>query len=107
MRVISLRTRKKEIAKLVELLEQPHDSVEELAETIWKQIDEYRAVREAWIIGVNHGAGIVLMYGLYDTENSALKDLKHFRSTTGGERVGLFKVLHPSTHWNGELVGYK
>jgi hypothetical protein len=102
-----LRTRKKEITQLVELLEQPHDSVEELAETIWKQIDEYRAVREAWIIGVHHGQGITLMYGLYDTENSAMKDLKNFRSTTGQERVGLFKILHPSAHWGGQLLGYK
>lgn len=102
-----MRTRKKEITQLVELLEQPHDSVEELAETIWKQIDEYRAVREAWIIGVHHGQGITLMYGLYDTENSAMKDLKNFRSTTGQERVGLFKILHPSAHWGGQLLGYK
>lgn len=102
-----MRSRKKEIADLVATLEQPHESVEDLAEAIWKQIDQYRAVREAWIIGVQHGQGIVLMYGLYDTENSALKDLKHFKSTTGQERVGLFKVLHPSTHWNGDLVGYK
>ena len=102
-----MRSRKKEIAELITILEQPHDNVEDLAEAIWKQIDAYRAVREAYVVGVHHGQGITLMYGLYDTENSALKDVKNFRSTTGNERVGLFKVLHPSAHWGGELLGYK
>lgn len=102
-----MRTRKKEVEALIATLEQEHASVEDLADTIWKQIDEYRTVREAWVIAVNHGSNIVITYGLYDTENAALKDLAKYRSTTGNEVAYVLKLFSPSALWGGDKLDWK
>lgn len=102
-----MRSRKKEIESLVTILESQHDSVEDLADEIWKQIDEYRRVREAWVIVVNHEDKLVLTYGLYDTYASAEKDLGKYRSTTGNEKAYAFKVISPSAIFGGDKLDYK
>lgn len=88
-----MRTRKNELEQLTNLLSTPHDSVEDLASECWKMIDDQRRVREAYAIIVNHGAGILLTYGIYDTRNAAERDITKFRSTTGGERATIVKLL--------------
>lgn len=91
-----MRIRKAESAQLVELLSKPHDSVEDLVNVVWKSVDESRRVREAYVILVNHGGGIVLSYGIYDTRAAAERDLAKFRSTTGAERATITKLLSAS-----------
>lgn len=102
-----MRSRKKELEELVALLEQPHDSVEDLADAAWKQLDTYRKDREAYVIVVNHGHPIYLSYGLYDTMNAATKDLTKFKSTTGNEKAYVIKVLSPAEIFNIDNNIYK
>lgn len=102
-----MRSRKKEVELLVSVLEQAHDSVEDLAEAVWKLIDQQRRDREAWVVAVNHGHPLVLAYGMYDTLNSATKDLDKFRSTTGNERAYVLKLLSSSALFGGEEIDYK
>lgn len=102
-----MRSRKKELELLVELLEKEHDSVEDLAEAVWKLIDEQRKSRDGYIVAVNHGSNVVLTYGVYDTETSAVKDLERYRSTTGGEKVMLFKMFNPTALWGGEGLEFR
>lgn len=101
-----MRSRKKEVEALIATLETEHASVEDLVDVIWKQIDEYRSNREAWVIAVNHG-GFILTYGLYDTENAANKDLTKLRSTTGNEVAYVLKVLSTSALWGGDKLDWK
>lgn len=91
-----MRIRKTELQELTNLLSSPHDSVEDLVNLAWKRIDEFRRVREAYVILVNHGGGIVLSYGVYDTRAAAEKDLAKFRTTTGAERATITKLLSAS-----------
>jgi hypothetical protein len=91
-----MRIRKTELQELTDLLSAPHDSVEDLVNVVWKRIDESRRVHEAYVILVNHGGGIILSYGIYDTRAAAEKDLTKFRSTTGAERATITKLLSSS-----------
>lgn len=102
-----MRSRKKELELLIATLEQPHDSVEDLAESVWKLIDSQRIVREAWAVAVNHGSNLIITYGLYDTENAAIKDLKKYRSTTGNEVAYVLKVVSPTALWGGEQLEFR
>ena len=61
-----MRSRKKELEELVALLEREHDSVEDLAEAAWKLIDVQRRDRDGWVIIVNHGHPLYMVYGVFD-----------------------------------------
>lgn len=102
-----MRSRKKELEDIVNVLEQEHDSVEELAETVWKLIDNQRKGRDGYVVAVNHGSNVILTYGVYDTEAAALKDLERYRSTTGGERAFVLKLFNPTALWGGEGLEYR
>lgn len=102
-----MRSRKKEVELLVEVLELAHDSVEDLAEAVWKLLDQQRREREAWVVAVNHGHPLVLAYGIYDTVNAASKDLDKYRSSTGNEKAFVLKLLSPSAMFGGEVMDYK
>lgn len=102
-----MRSKKKEILKLIELLEQPHDSVEDLANTIWKTIDQLRQEHEAYVVAVKHENPLLLVYGIYDTENSAKKDLERYRSTTGGERCAILRLCSPTKMFAGEQIEFR
>lgn len=101
-----MRHRKKEIQELITILDNPHDSVEDLAEEIWVKVDEFRRDREAWAVIVRQEQ-LIFLYGLYDTENSARKDLEKYRAVTENNRAMITKVLSPSALWGGELLDYK
>jgi hypothetical protein len=102
-----VRSRKKEVELLIEVLEQAHDSVEDLAESVWKLLDSQRRGREAWVVAVNHGYPLVLTYGMYETMNAALKDLEKYRSTTGNEKAYVLKLLSSSAMFGGDEIDYK
>ena len=102
-----MRSRKKELELITELLEQEHDNVEVLTEAVWKQIDESRKGRDGFIVVVNHGSNLVLTYGVYDTEASAVKDLERYRSTTGNEKVFIYKMFNPTALWGGDGLEFR
>jgi hypothetical protein len=91
-----VRSRKKEIESVVALLDQEHESVEDLAEAVWKLVDVQRRERDGWVIFVNHGHPLYMVYGVFDTENAALKELGKMKSTTGNEKVFVFRLAHAS-----------
>jgi len=90
------------LADLVGLLESEHDSVEDLAEKVWLLIDSQRSSRDMFLVAVNHGGGLVIVYGLYVTENAAKKDLEKFRSTTGNERAYVLRLADPASMFDIE-----
>lgn len=103
-----MRSRKKELEELVQLLDSDHDDVESLADAVWKLVDSHRKVREAWVIVVNHGHPLYLAYGLYDTVAAAQKDLGKYKSTTGNERAYIVKAIEPSLIFEqDEFMTYK
>ena len=94
-----MRTRKKEIEQIVALLESPADDVESLAEDVWKLIDTLRRERELWVIGADHHRMGQFIYGVYESEATAQKDMTEFgnmASYTDQDRYRIFRVLSPS-----------
>lgn len=92
-----MRTRKKELDAIVKLLESEHEDVEDLAEAIWKLVDEQRRGRDLWIVAVSMD-GMNLLYGAYDSEASAKKDVEsgNIKAVGLNNRYKLFKMLSPS-----------
>ena len=70
-----MRTRKKELDKIVKLLEQEHEDVHELAEQVWKLVDELRREREVFVVGVALKVVLATVYGPVKTV-SVTKDKK-------------------------------
>lgn len=102
-----MRSRKKELESIVEVLSQEHDSVEDLAEQIWKMVDQMRKDREGYVVVVNHGHPLYLAYGMFDTVNAATKDLGKFRSLTGGEKAYVVKMVSPSGMFEQKFEDFK
>ena len=105
--MVTVRSRKTELAELVNLLESEHDSVEDLAEACWKLIDSQRTGRDAWLIAVDHGHGMVLCYGLYQTEAAALKEIAQYRSTTGNEKARILRLAAAGKIFNFHSESYR
>jgi len=95
-----MRSRKGELAELVDLLSAEHESVEDLAGKVWDLVDRQRAARDVFLVAVNHGHGLVLAYGLYVTENAARKDMAKFRSQTGNEKAFVLRLVDPAAMFN-------
>lgn len=94
-----MRTRKKEIAAIADVLEQEHHDVEYLAEIIWKMIDEYRREREIYVVGVNYNGIGQFLFGTYESKAMAEKDFEgrgNIRSLGQGDTAKIFKVLAPT-----------
>lgn len=92
-----MRTRKKELDAIVKLLETEHEDIEELAESIWKLIDEQRRGRDLWIVAVSMD-GLNVLYGAYDSEATAKKDVEagNIKAVGLNNQYKLFKMLSPS-----------
>jgi hypothetical protein len=94
-----MRTRKKELEAIADVLEQEHHDVVYLAEIIWKMIDEMRRERELYVVGVNyHGVGQFL-FGPYESETMATKDYEgrgNIRALKQGDTARVFKVFAPT-----------
>lgn len=107
-----MRTRKAEIEQIVSLLEQPHEDVESLAEEVWKLVDNLRREREVWVIGADHHRMGQFIYGVYESQATAEKDLTKFGNVASysptEDRFRLFKV-RSSSSLNGfnEPLDYK
>ena len=94
-----MRTRKKELEAIADVLEQEHHDVVYLAEIIWKMIDEMRRDRELYVVGVNyHGVGQFL-FGPYESDTMATKDFEgrgNIQALKSGDVARVFKVLAPT-----------
>jgi hypothetical protein len=94
-----MRTRKKEIDAIADVLEQEHHDVVYLAEIIWKMIDEMRRERELYMVGVNYQGVGQFLFGAYESETMATKDFEgrgNIRALKSGDTAKIFKVLAPT-----------
>ncbi len=92
-----MRTRKKELDAIAKLLEQEHEDVEDLAESIWKLVDEQRRGRELWVVAVRMD-GMNFLYGAYESEATARKDVESGRIKSVGTKdlYMIMKLLSPN-----------
>lgn len=92
-----MRQRKKELDGIVSVLEREHEDVYDLAETIWKMVDEYRRDRELWVVAARH-LGINFLYGPYESEATAKKDVERgsIQAIDKDDRYMILKLLSPS-----------
>lgn len=93
-----MRTRKKELDKIVKLLEQEHEDVHELAEQVWKLVDELRREREVFVVGVNYQGVGQFLYGMYESKAVAEKDCSgkgNLKALADGDTYRIFNVLKP------------
>ena len=94
-----MRTRKKELDAIADVLEQEHHDVVYLAEIIWKLVDEMRRERELYVVGVNYQGVGQFLFGPYESTTMAAKDYEgrgNIRALKPGDVARVFKVLAPT-----------
>ena len=94
-----MRQRKKEMDALIKLLEQPAESVDDLAEDVWKLIDNARRERDVYVLGINYNGVGQFLFGPYESEAMTRKDIEGRGNVRGlgTEDTGkVFKVLVPT-----------
>lgn len=101
-----MRTRKKELDIISDMLSAPAESVDDLAKDIWTAIDEMRRDRELWVVGVQYDIGQFL-FGPYESEAMAKKDLEgrgNLRGLKPDEVGRVFKLLSPVNNFVTETL---
>lgn len=94
-----MRTRKKELEAIADVLEQEHHDVVYLAEIIWKMLDDMRRDRDVYVVGVNYQGVGQFLFGPYESEAVATKDFEgrgNIQALKSGDVAKVFKVLAPS-----------
>ena len=94
-----MRQRKKEMDALIKLLEQPAESIDDLADDVWKLIDNARRERDVYVIGVNYNGVGQFLFGTYESKAMAQKDIEgrgNIRGVGTGDKGKVFKVLVPT-----------
>lgn len=94
-----MRTRKKELSTIADILEKEHHDVEYLAEILWKMIDDMRRDREVYVVGVNYQGVGQYLFGGYESETMAIKDYEgrgNIRALKTGDTAKVFKLLAPT-----------
>jgi hypothetical protein len=102
----TLRTRKKELDAIADMLSNPAESVDDLAKDIWSTIDEARRGRELWVVAVQYKIGQHL-FGPYESEAMAQKDLEgrgNLRGMKPDEIGRVFKLLSPVNNFVTEML---
>jgi hypothetical protein len=97
-----MRQRKKEMDALIKLLEQPAESVDDLAEDVWKLIDNARRERDVYVLGMNYNGVGQFLFGPYESEAMARKDIEgrgNVRGLGTGDTGKIFKVLVPTDNF--------
>lgn len=95
-----MRTRKKEIDQIVAILDKQHDDVYDLADEVWKLIDDLRRERELYVIGMDHDGIGQFIYGAYESLTMAEKDLSdkgNLKGYSKRDRYRIFKVISSSS----------
>jgi hypothetical protein len=98
-----MRTRKKELEAIADVLEQEHHDVVYLAEIIWKMIDDMRRDRDLYAVGVNYQGVGQFLFGPYESEAMATKDFDgrgNIQALKPGDVARVFKVLVPTKIFN-------
>lgn len=101
-----MRSRKKEIDKIADMLVNPAESVDDLAKDIWDEIDKMRRDRELWVVGVQYTIGQFL-FGPYESEAMAKKDLEgrgNLRGLKPDEVGRVFTLLSPVNNFVTEKL---
>lgn len=94
-----MRTRKKELDHIADLLSQPAESVDELAKEIWQFIDDSRRQRDMWVVGVQYDGVGQFLFGPYESKANAEKDIEgrgKLKALRQGDSGRVFKLLEPS-----------
>jgi hypothetical protein len=98
-----VRTRKKELDAIADVLEQEHHDVVYLAEIIWKMLDDMRRDRDVYVVGVNYQGVGQFLFGPYESEAMATKDFEgrgNIQALKSGDVAKVFKVLAPTKIFN-------
>ncbi len=98
-----MRTRKKELDAIADVLEQEHHDVVYLAEIIWKMLDDMRRDRDVYVVGVNYQGVGQFLFGPYESEAMATKDFEgrgNIQALKSGDVAKVFKVLAPTKIFN-------
>lgn len=93
-----MRTRKKELEAIADVLSQEHEDVDALASDVWKLIDGLRRERELYVVATRLAGGINMLFGPYESQTTAQKDVDsgQIRSVINGDRYMIMKLLSPS-----------
>jgi len=96
-----MRQRKKEMEALLDVLSKAHESVDDLADEVWKLVDAFRRDRDLYVVATRVAGGLNLLYGPYESENLAKKDVDvgAIKGIDSGDRYMLMKLLSPSKIW--------
>lgn len=98
-----MRTRKKELDAIADVLEKEHHDVVYLAEIVWKMIDDMRRERELYVVGVNYQGVGQFLFGPYESETMATKDFEgrgNIQALKSGDVAKIFKVIAPTKIFN-------
>jgi hypothetical protein len=93
-----MRQRKKEVDALIEVLSSPHESVDDLADEVWRLVDSFRRDRDVFVIATRLAGGVNMLFGPYESKTIAQKDVDvgSVKAIDTGDRYMLMKVLSPS-----------
>lgn len=94
-----MRTRKKEMDMIADMLSRPAESVDDLAKDIWDYIDNSRRERDVYVVGVNYEGVGQFLFGPYESETMATKDIEgrgNIKALKQGDIGKVFKVLAPT-----------
>ena len=93
-----MRTRKKEIDAMVEVLSVGHADVDTLASDLWKLVDNFRRDREVYAVAVRMAGGLNLLFGPYESTTLAQRDVDvgTIKGIDSGDRYQILKLISPS-----------
>lgn len=90
---MAARLRPSEVKAVAALLDDPADSVEELAKDILRKVNEMREGRKEYVVTLISD-GIVSTWGPYDTIKEATKRCGEFIIASKPGKRGILTILH-------------
>lgn len=90
---MAARLRPSEVKAVVALLDEPADSVEDLAKDVIRKINELREGRKEYVVTLISD-GIVSTWGPYDTVKEASKRAGEFIIASKPGKKGILTILH-------------
>lgn len=97
-----MRTRQKELEAIEELLSSPAESVEALAKEVWNLLDHLRRGRDLWVLGMRYTHFGQFLFGPYESEAMAIKDLEgrgKIRGLDLSDAGRVFKLYSPTDNF--------
>jgi len=90
---VAARLRPSEVKAVVALLDEPADSVEDLAKVVIRKINELREGRKEYVVTLISD-GIVSTWGPYDTVKEASKRAGEYIIASKPGKKGILTILH-------------